>query len=272
MESSFSLRLALLIAGAAVIALVYFFGTRRSRNRNRLRKQGRVSRINPVDVISAHQSAEQKSGMLTDELDAESVPQDSPVIGANDPVVDQTAAYDDLPKLEKEPAARRGRRKSRAAKNITQMEMRFDEESAQPPDAAQTDRLITLYVMPPTEHAFAGESIVQALNSVGLHYGDMEIFHHFGAGRLRTKEPLFSVANMLEPGTFEISNMHRFQSPGLVFFLQLPALLDGAVSFELFLNTAQRLTEALNGELYADPKTPLDSLIIENMRKLAAEY
>ena len=272
MESSFSLRLALLMAGAAVIAIVYFFGTRRSRNRNRIRKQSRVSRINPVDVISAQQSAEQKSPMLTDDLDAIPPPRETPTIGAEVPPVPQVDALDDLPKLEKEPAGRSGRRKTRAASDVTQMEMSFDEDAGQTPDGAKTDRLLTLYVLPSTEHAFAGEPIVQALNSVGLNYGDMEIFHHFGAGRLQTKEPLFSVANMLEPGTFDISNMHRFESPGLVFFLQLPTVLDGAVSFELFLNTAQRLTEALNGELYADPKTPLDSLIIENMRKLAAEY
>ena len=44
------------------------------------------------------------------------------------------------------------------------------------------------------------------------------------------------------------------------------------VSFELFLNTAQRLTESLSGVLYADPKTPLDSPRIEEMRKIAAEF
>ena len=156
------------------------------------------------------------------------------------------------------------------------MEMSFDDElsaaDAESVEEEESDEFITLYVLPTNEYGFVGESIIQALNAVGLKYGDMEIFHHFGAGRLQTNQALFSVANMLEPGTFDLNQIERFRSPGLVFFLQLPAALDGAVSFELFLNTAQRLTEALDGELFATPKTPLDSALIDDMRRIAAKY
>ena len=274
MDNSFALRMGLLLVGVAILALVYFFGSRRSRNRRRLRAQSRVSRINPVDVISAQQTAEQKSPLFPPAEDLEFDRLKEPAIETESPFVERQDALAELPRLENEPKRRRRASPMRGKKDLTQIEMSFDDDLSDEAEHRdeQTEHLLTLYVMPPTEHAFMGESIVQGLNSVGLSYGEMDIFHHFGAGRLRTDKPLFSVANMLEPGTFDIQNIDHFSTPGLVFFLQLPAELDGAVSFELFLNTAQRLTEALGGELYADPRTPLDSVQIEDMRKIAAQY
>ena len=273
MENSLALRIGLLLVGAAVIALVYFFGTKRARNRKRFRKHGRVSRINPVDAISAQQSAEEKSQIFVDDSLSEQPDVESSPLYVQKAVVETNASLDELPKVEKDPRRARTGRGRKRDKNLTQIEMSFgDAPSENEQSGEQTDRLLTLYVLPPTESAFTGESIVEGLNAVGLKYGEMEIFHHYGAGRLKTEQPLFSVANMLEPGTFDMNRIERFNTPGLVFFLQLPTVLDGAVSFELFLNTAQRLTEALGGELFADPKRPLDSAAIEEMRKLAAEY
>ena len=275
MENSFALRFGLLVLGGVVIAAVYVFGTRRARNRKRFRNQGRVSSINPVDVISAQQSAEEKSQIFLDDEPVDAPTHEPPELRREEPAIGgMPESLEQLPKLKKEPAVRKRVTGRRAKKNITQMELGFDDKagSAEADEGERTESLLTLYVLPPKQQSFTGELIVQALNGVGLKFGDMDIFHHFGAGRLKTEEPLFSVANMLEPGTFDINNIERFSSPGLVFFLQLPAVLDGAVSFELFLNTAQRLTEALDGELFADPNTPLDSMLIEEMRKIAAQH
>jgi len=110
------------------------------------------------------------------------------------------------------------------------------------------------------------------MHSVGLRFGAMDIFHHFGAGDLRTESPLFSVANMVEPGHFDLHDLDSFSTPGLALILRLPGSLDGAVAFELFLNTAQRLAEALSGDLYGDPKKLLDSTAIDKLRQLAAPF
>ncbi|MGR8949309.1 MAG: cell division protein ZipA [Gammaproteobacteria bacterium] len=275
MESSFSLRLGLVLIGALVIAAIYFLSTRKSRNRRRFRNQGKLGRINPVDAITAQQSASEKSAIFSadDNIDAPLAETFEAAVGQVAP--DVRDDIDDLPKVEKNPSRRQRKSSRKRKKSVTQMEMSFDDETGadvDTADAEETDRLLTLYVLPSTEQGFMGETVIQALNSVGLKYGEMEIFNHFGAGRLQTNQALFSVANMVEPGTFDLNQIERFQTPGLVFFLQLPAPLDGAVSFELFLNTAQRLTEALGGELYATPKTPLDSTLIDEMRRVAAEY
>ncbi|MBX9609435.1 MAG: cell division protein ZipA [Gammaproteobacteria bacterium] len=132
--------------------------------------------------------------------------------------------------------------------------------------------LITLYVRAHDGQQFSGTTLVKALNAVGLQHGDMAIFHHYGAGELKCKTPVFSAANMFEPGTFDLRRIEAFRTAGVALFLQLPGPLDGPVAFELLLNTAQRLTELTGGELYADPKSSLDPPAIARLRKRAASF
>jgi FtsZ-interacting cell division protein ZipA len=55
-------------------------------------------------------------------------------------------------------------------------------------------------------------------------------------------------------------------------FLQLPSELDGPVSFELFLSTAQRLAEGLRAELLSAPDTVLEVPVVERLREQAAAF
>ena len=94
--------------------------------------------------------------------------------------------------------------------------------------------LIVLNVLAPTGTSYHGRSLVEAMQSQSLKYGDMNIFHRVDQ---KTKTKLFSVANALEPGTFDLSDLDDFQSPGVTFFMQLPAPNDPSIIFDLMLNT-----------------------------------
>jgi cell division protein ZipA len=100
----------------------------------------------------------------------------------------------------------------------------------------------------------------------------MNIYHHFGAGSLRTEQPLFSLANMFEPGQFNPAEMADFSTDGLALFIQFPTALDGQVAFEMFLTVAQRLAEELKADLLSEPRKALDSHTIERMRRIASRY
>ncbi len=145
---------------------------------------------------------------------------------------------------------------------------RPNKQPAPEPDSG----LISLYVRAHEGKQFSGTTLVKALNSVGMQFGDMSIFHHFGAGELKCQTPVFSAANMFEPGTFDLRKIEAFRTAGVALFLQLPGPLDGPVAFELLLNTAQRLTELTGGELYVDPKHLLDAPNIARLRKRAALF
>ena len=83
----------------------------------------------------------------------------------------------------------------------------------------------TKNVVARSDLGFRGEDILQILLSCDLRFGDMNFFHRheFEAGRGAIQ---FSVANMLQPGVFDIDKMADMSTPGLVFFLTLPGPED----------------------------------------------
>ncbi len=132
--------------------------------------------------------------------------------------------------------------------------------------------IIVLHVTAPSGYTFNGAVLRDALYAAGMTYGDMQIFHHHGVGKSVTKDSIFSVANIHEPGTFDLNNMEEMQTEGVVLFMQLPAPVDAAVGFELMLGTAQRLAEILKGHVRDEKRQHLTPEAIEVLRAYVAGF
>ena len=117
---------------------------------------------------------------------------------------------------------------------------------------------------------FAGEAIMRAMRDLGLELGEMQIFHRYREDA--TARPLFSVASMVEPGTFPERDMAAFTTPGLVLFAQLPGPVEGLKLFEQMLDAAQRLTALLGGELQDETHSDLSRQTIDHIREEIAEH
>ena len=128
------------------------------------------------------------------------------------------------------------------------------------------DRIIALHVTALPTRAFNGNDLVDAVNDVGLEYGEMNVFHHFGPGDMRSDRPLFSLADMFEPGNFDLDKLDRHSTRGLTLFFCLPSRVDGQVVFELMLNTAQRLAQRLGGEIRGPAQDLIDDEQITEIR------
>ena len=68
-----------------------------------------------------------------------------------------------------------------------------------------------------------GADLIRAMQKFNLSHGDMNIFHRLTEG---SRQPLFSVANMVEPGTFEPEKLATMKTPGITLFLRLPRTFD----------------------------------------------
>lgn len=266
LESVLSLRFLLLIIGAFFVGAIYLWGSARNKRNARLKYDPKRPRFDPPARRPALRATTSPAHIAGSEADPGHL--DEIVVAEEDPV-------EELPIITREGDDEAITRHSRLH---GQLELTFDAEAtplaAGPGGAAQpnSEAIISLHVRPQSGLEFAGPAMVRALNGVGLRFGDMDIFHHYGTGDLRTDSPLFSVANMVEPGQFDLQVIEAFATPGLTMFLRLPAPLDGPVAFELFLNTAQRLAEALGGDLYGDPQKLLDGAMIDKMRRTAAPF
>lgn len=158
-----------------------------------------------------------------------------------------------------------------------------DTESANPspsPDAgvetatapAHEPEVIVLYVTASEGAGFNGGKIRDVLYAAGMTHGDMQIFHHYGLGQSVSKTSIFSLANMMEPGTFDLDHIDDLQTSGVVLFMQLPTPIDPAIAFEHMLSTAQRLGEVLQGRVRDQKRQALTSKTVEEIRARVASY
>ena len=147
----------------------------------------------------------------------------------------------------------------------------FDQQDIEHPSSQGGDvlELIVLNVLAPTGTVYHGRSLVEAMQSQGLKYGDMNIFHRIDQ---QNKSKLFSVANALEPGTFDLSDLEAVQSSGVTFFMQLPAPNDASIIFDLMLNTARNLVLELGGSLKDEQLSVLTGQTVEHMRQRIADF
>ncbi len=128
--------------------------------------------------------------------------------------------------------------------------------------------VVTLYITARAKGVFSGADIIKAAHNVGLQFGDTKVYHHFGVGAMRGSETLFYVANMFEPGIFDLDNSDQFNTRGLAAFLAPAVSVDRRVVFELMLTTVQRLAQMLGGDIRDDTKKLLTTTKIEELRSI----
>jgi len=126
------------------------------------------------------------------------------------------------------------------------------------------DLVIALTIMAPENERFAGRAVKAALESSNLHFGDLQIYHRFTGGS--RKQSIFSVANILDPGTLLPDKFISLTTPGLLIFARLPGPVNGLAMFDDLLETAQSLTEKLGGTLSDDSREPINESRLEAMR------
>ena len=132
------------------------------------------------------------------------------------------------------------------------------------PRKADDDLVIALTIMAPENVRFSGKAVKAALDSLNLHFGDLQIYHRYTAGT--RKQSIFSVANILDPGTLLPDSFVTLTTPGLLIFSRLPGPINGLALFDDLLDTAHAMTEKLGGILCDDSRQPISQDRLEAMR------
>ncbi len=110
---------------------------------------------------------------------------------------------------------------------------------------------------------FNGLQLRDALDDLRLIYGDMGIYHRYDR---EYRVPLFSVASLVEPGTFPIKDMENFECPGVVLFFQPPQVDDPLEVFDDLVATCHELAMRLGGVEWDEKRQPLTINKIAHMR------
>lgn len=133
------------------------------------------------------------------------------------------------------------------------------------PPQLPVERIVTLFVVARDGGRFHGPDLVVATEKAGLEFGDMGIYHRLVDGK-RELGPIFSVANMLKPGNFDLARLDALRTPGVSFFMTLPAPLPALDAWDAMLPTAQRLAELLDGQVLDEERNALGRQRIAHIR------
>lgn len=131
------------------------------------------------------------------------------------------------------------------------------------PDSAPF--LIQVSVVAGPGRFFQGPELKQALLDVDLLFGDMGIFHRYDPNLTETQ---FSVASLVEPGTFPIDDMSHFTCPGIILFFQTARAANPLSIYDDLVNTSRELAHRLHGIQWDEARQPLSASKIAHMRNL----
>lgn len=148
-----------------------------------------------------------------------------------------------------------------------------DEQDLQDVSVDLPDLILQINIVARGE-PFTGEQVLAAMDQVEMHAGEHDIFHRFDNRAAKGKKPksLFSLASLVEPGSFPLKKMKAFSTPGLTLFAQLPGPRDGLLIYSDMLYVAERLARLLDARLKDENRSTLTKQTIEHTRERIAEH
>ena len=139
------------------------------------------------------------------------------------------------------------------------------------PDTEPVERIVTLHVAARPGETIHGASLIVAAEKAGLVFGDKGIFHRLVAGRPEAG-PIFSMANMVKPGFFDMREIDTLQTPGVTFFMALPGPVPALDGWDALLPTAQRMAELLGANVLDEERSVLGRQRIAHIRDELRAY
>lgn len=287
------LRWILLGIAVVMVAGIYFF----SRSRKKDQPVSPLDAANDVPSFSARESSENewvdgvgpvrvvaasdeeiidrfRETLDSHDLSVENVPEKSSQI--EDPFSVEPVINDDTAEIQPVDPREDDYEDSEVAADEFEAEAAQKNAPEQPEEdhseEAAIDDVIAVYVLATEEEpVIKGEKILSASYALHLEHGDMKIFHRHSDTDERNI--LFSMANILQPGWFDIDNMHKLETRGISFFMQVNLVDEPSRVLDDMLICAHGMATMLGASLCNPNRQPLDEAytnqLREKVRKLA---
>ncbi|MFG0865811.1 cell division protein ZipA [Pseudomonas sp. FYR_7] len=279
----------LILIGIIVIAGILFDGWRRMRGgKGKLKFRLDRSYVNAADDEGGGAEVLGPPRVLDTHREPELDESDLPSLSASDRDREREPKPTKVSKWPKRPAAAEAPRvdagfsaPSREADIVIDDEDDFAADKGRSPSPAAAnnsvkelppaEEVLVISVISRDEGGFKGPALLQNILESGLRFGEMDIFHRHesmaGHG-----EVLFSMANAVKPGIFDLDDIDHFSTRAVSFFLGLPGPRHPKQAFDVMVAAARKLAHELNGELKDDQRSVLTAQTIEHYRQRIVEF
>ncbi|NOJ04867.1 cell division protein ZipA [Vibrio splendidus] len=149
-------------------------------------------------------------------------------------------------------------------------------QSAAPVEEAKPDEELGLEVIVLNVHCageipFVGTELFRSMENNGLTYGEMSIYHCFAQSSDEPKV-IFSVANMMQPGTLEHDDPADFTTKGISFFMTLPCYGQADQNFNVMLSAAQKIADDMGGNVLDESRNLMTPNRLSDYRKQIRDF
>lgn len=127
---------------------------------------------------------------------------------------------------------------------------------------------VALTVLAPHHQFFSGPRIQAAAEELQLRLNAEGLFERFPDEETADEvpTPVFSVAHLRKPGSFEPQTLTDLTTPGLLLFMRLPGPLEGIKALELLVITADRLAKKLGGVICDERRNRMTNQALMHLR------
>jgi cell division protein ZipA len=148
-------------------------------------------------------------------------------------------------------------------------------EQAQPQKSAekpntQPEEVLVIHLMASKGEKVAGQQLLDAVLSAGLRYGAMKIFHRHlsddGSGPV-----LFSMANLVNPGTFDLNTMSDLEVPGVTLFMALDDIEDPVDALNIMIEAVDSIVGDLKLNVMDESRSSMTRNTIDHYRQRARD-
>jgi len=136
------------------------------------------------------------------------------------------------------------------------------------PEPAESS-VVVLHLISDSGSSISGEELVRALQKQNLKYGDMGIFHCL---ETETNKKIYSVANALEPGSFDLSDMASFSTVGITFFFTPHEHSEPIPAFDKMLEDVSIISQELGCVLKDQHMSPFGGQGVEHLRQQVIDF
>ena len=125
------------------------------------------------------------------------------------------------------------------------------------------DNIIAINVIAKSQLGFSGKALLSVMLDNQLQYGAKKTYDYCAQD---TDDVLYSVASIVEPGTFDTHTIAQKNYPGIMLFVLINSVDDSLFAFEEMLKAAYDMAAKLNAQVCNLERQPLSQEQIEQLR------